>query len=80
MKKIFLSLSVVLSLLTSCTIVRPGEAAMKQRLGKLVDKSYTGGPVTFNPFTTKVIKINTRTVEIFNVLPLPTKEGSSVNA
>ena len=80
MKKIILSTAALFALATSCTVVRPGEAAMKQRLGKLIDKSFTGGPVAFNPFTTKVIKINTRTVEIFNVLPLPTKEGLSVNA
>ncbi|MEN9699526.1 MAG: hypothetical protein RLZZ301_724 [Bacteroidota bacterium] len=80
MKKAFLSAAALVALATSCTVVRPGEAAMKQRLGKLNDKTYTGGPVGYNPFTTKVIKINTRTVEIFNVLPLPTKEGLSVNA
>ena len=73
----FFSLTAILA---SCTVVRPGEAAMKQRLGKLIEKSYMGGPVLYNPFITKVIKLDTRTVEIFNVLPLPTKEGLSVNA
>ena len=53
---------------------------MKQRLGKLVDKTYKGGPVVYNPFITKVIKMDTRTIEKFNVLPLPTKEGLSVDA
>lgn len=66
--------------LASCTVVRPGEVAMKQRLGKLIDRSFMGGPVLFNPFITKVIKLDTRIIEKFNVLPLPTKEGLSVNA
>ena len=79
MKKV-LTLFGAVAMLASCTVVRPGEAAMKQRLGKLVGNSHMGGPIVFNPFITKVIKINTRTVEIFNVLPLPTKEGLSVNA
>lgn len=79
MKKV-LTLFGAAALLASCTVVRPGEAAMKQRLGKLVGNSHMGGPIVYNPFITKVIKINTRTVEIFNVLPLPTKEGLSVNA
>ncbi len=80
MKKTILSFFAIAAIASSCTVVRPGEVAMKQRLGKLIDKSYVGGPVAFNPFVTKVIKLDTRTVEIFNVLPLPTKEGLSVDA
>lgn len=69
-----------MAFVSSCTVIRPGEAAIKQRLGRLVEKTYNGGPVVYNPFIAKMIKINTRTVEIFNVLPLPTKEGLSVEA
>lgn len=80
MKKLMNVVFAGMLLLSACTVVRPGETAMKQRLGKLVDKTYKGGPVLFNPFITKVIKLDTRTIEKFNVLPLPTKEGLSVNA
>jgi regulator of protease activity HflC (stomatin/prohibitin superfamily) len=80
MKKIIISFLAVAALLPACTVVRPGETAMKQRLGKLTTKTYKGGPVLFNPFISKVIKMDTRTIEKYNVLPLPTKEGLSVKA
>jgi prohibitin 1 len=64
----------------SCTIIRPGEVGLKQKMGKLRKKPFTGGAVYYNPFVTKVITINVRTVEIYENLPLPTKEGLSVDA
>lgn len=67
-------------LLASCTIIRPGEVGIKQTLGKMKKKPYTSGSVVFNPFLSKVITINVRTVEIYETLPLPTKEGLSVDA
>lgn len=73
------ALAVVLSA-TACTVVRPGEVGIRQRLGKLQPAAHGPVPMWFNPFVTKVVKMNTRTVEIFNVLPLPTKEGLSVKA
>ena len=78
-KTLFLLLSAVL-LLQSCAIIRPGEIGFKQRLGKIKGKTIDEGATLFNPFTTQVFKINVRTVEVFNNLPLPTKEGLSVNA
>jgi prohibitin 1 len=83
MKKIismFMVLSAVAMILPSCAVIRPGQVGMKQRLGKLKGEPRGTGTVFFNPFTTKVIRTNVRTVELFNVLPLPTKEGLSVNA
>ena len=64
----------------SCRVVRPGEIGIKQTLGKIQGKPYTPGTINFNPFTTRVVKINIRTVESFQTLPLPTKEGLSVSA
>ena len=64
----------------SCRVVRPGEIGIKQTLGKMHGGSRQPGSVGFFPFTTRIIKINIRTVECFQALPLPTKEGLSVNA
>jgi len=64
----------------SCRVVRPGELGIKQTLGKMHGGPQLPGTVFFNPFTTRVVKINTRIVESFQTLPLPTKEGLSVNA
>ena len=65
---------------SSCRVIRPGEIGIKQTLGKMHGGSLQPGSVGFFPFTTRIIKINTRTVECFQTLPLPTKEGLSVNA
>jgi prohibitin 1 len=66
--------------LTGCTIIRPGEVGLLQRLGKIKGKPILAGVKGYNAFTTKVIKINVRTVEIYETLELPTKEGLSVKA
>jgi regulator of protease activity HflC (stomatin/prohibitin superfamily) len=59
MKKNKVISAVFISILfASCAVVRPGEIGVKQRLGKLSEKSHAQGPVWYNPFTTKVIKTN----------------------
>lgn len=62
----------------SCAVVRPGEIGVKQRLGKLSNKSYQEGIVWFNPITTKVVKTNIQISDIELSLSLPSKEGMSV--
>jgi regulator of protease activity HflC (stomatin/prohibitin superfamily) len=79
-KLIYIGCLIATISITSCRVVRPGEIGIKQTLGKMHGGSRQPGSVAFFPFTTKVIKINTRTVESFQALPLPTKEGLSVNA
>ena len=83
MKKITLLKGVAVLLLAfileQCAVVRPGEIGIKQSLGKIIGKPIQQGVKWYNPFTSHVIKINVRTVEVFVNLPLPTKEGLSVN-
>lgn len=62
----------------SCAVVRPGEVGVKQRFGKLANKSYDEGLVWFNPITTKVVKTNIQISDIELSLSLPSKEGMSV--
>jgi prohibitin 1 len=61
-------------------IIRPGQIGFKQRLGVIKGSSLAQGLKFYNPFTTTIISMNVRTIEVFNTLPLPTKEGLSVNA
>jgi regulator of protease activity HflC (stomatin/prohibitin superfamily) len=63
----------------NCSIIRPGEIGIKQTLGKIKGKPSVQGVRWYNPFISKVVILNMRTVEVFNTLPLPTKEGLSVN-
>jgi prohibitin 1 len=65
--------------MTSCAIVRPGEVGIVQKFGVIKGEPIKQGSKWFNPTTSRVVKINVRTVESFNNLPLPTKEGLSVN-
>lgn len=67
-------------LVTSCAVIRPGEAGIKQRLGVLEDNVTTQGSVFFNPFTTKVIKESTQTNNLKLALVIPSKEGLSVDS
>ena len=69
-----------LPLLSSCAIVRPGEVGIKQTLGKIKSDHLTQGAYGFNPFVTTIKKIPTRTVEAFNALDVPTKEGLTVKS
>ncbi len=66
--------------LASCTIVRPGEVALKQTLGKLSKHELPQGAHGFNPFVSRIFKINVQTVELVEPIPLPTKEGLNVDA
>lgn len=65
-------------LLQSCSVVRPGEVGVKQRLGKLSDEITDQGPVLFNPFTSKIVKASIQTTDLELNLSLPSKEGMSV--
>ncbi|MBO6517894.1 MAG: prohibitin family protein [Bacteroidia bacterium] len=66
--------------LTNCTIVRPGQAGVKQRLGKLSGKVVTQGVIGYNPFTSKVILTSVQTNNLVLTLNLPSKEGLSVTS
>jgi prohibitin 1 len=79
MRKLFYLLT-LLFLTTSCAVVRPGEAGIKQRLGKLDSKVITQGTVFFNPITTRVLKESIQTNNLLLSLVLPSKEGLSVDS
>ncbi len=67
-------------LLTSCAVIRPGEAGVKQRLGVMEDQVTTQGSVFFNPFTTKIIKESIQTNNLKLELTIPSKEGLSIDS
>jgi prohibitin 1 len=66
-------------LFQQCAIIRPGAIGIKQTLGRLRGNELKQGVNFYNPFSSKIIRINIRIVEVFNTLPLPTKEGLNVN-
>src|SRR5690242_11502078 len=70
----------LLTLMTSCAIVRPGQVGIKQTLGRITQEHMQPGPHLYNPFVSSVKRINTRTVEALNDLDVPTKEGLTVRS
>lgn len=80
--KYILYLSVVFFALSfqSCAIVSPGQVGVVQKLGKLKSTVHDPGPVWYNPFLSKVIRANVQTSNLELTMPLPSKEGLSVNS
>jgi regulator of protease activity HflC (stomatin/prohibitin superfamily) len=79
MKNKLLYLTSVL-LLSSCTVIRPGEIGIKQRLGKLNNEVVTQGSIVYNPLISKVVKASSQTKNIELSLSLPSKEGLSITS
>lgn len=67
-------------ILSSCAVVRPGEVAVKQRLGKLSKTIHGQGALAYNPFITRVIKPSIQTTNLELNINLPSKEGLSINS
>lgn len=62
----------------SCTVVKPHQVAVKSKLGKIDNKVRMPGPVAYNPFLTKVVKVNVRTMNLSIKENLPSKEGLTI--
>lgn len=81
MNKTILIPIILLALMAqSCAVVRPGQAAVKQSLGKLGDKVYIEQPVWYFPFTTRVVKTSIQTNNLKLSLNIPSKEGLSIDS
>jgi regulator of protease activity HflC (stomatin/prohibitin superfamily) len=64
----------------SCTVIRQGEAGVKRRLGKIDPRYVEQGPAFFNFFTTTILKVPTRMVNIEVKPDLPSKEGLTIRS
>jgi regulator of protease activity HflC (stomatin/prohibitin superfamily) len=65
-------------LLVSCSIVKPSQIGVKSTLGKINGKIRQPGPVFYNPFVTRVLKVNVRTMNLSIKENLPSKEGLTI--
>lgn len=77
MKKLIF-LFVLAAGVASCTVVKPHQVAVKSKLGKIDNKVRNAGPVAYNPFVTKVLKVNIRTMNLSIKENLPSKEGLTI--
>ena len=62
----------------SCTVVKPHQVAVKSKLGKIDNKVRQAGPVVYNPFITRVVKVHVRTMNLSIKENLPSKEGLTI--
>ncbi|MFY0643478.1 MAG: prohibitin family protein [Bacteroidia bacterium] len=69
-----------ITIFSACSVVRPGEVGVKQRLGKLNNNTINEGVIVYNPFITKIVKASTQTTNLKLFLALPSKEGLSVQS
>jgi prohibitin 1 len=74
-----LALSMLL-LTTSCVIIRQGEVGVKRTLGRIKSAPIMEGPQGFNPFVTTILRVPVRTVNLEVRLPLPSKEGLTIDS
>lgn len=81
MKKQLLALCVISAMIfSSCTVIRQGEVGVKRSFGKISPQPLMEGARGFNPFTTTITKLPTRTMNIEVRTPLPSKEGLTVQS
>lgn len=82
MKKNLILLSFLsIAVLTGCVTIRQGEVGVKRKLGKLDDQVKYSGVHGFNPFTTTIIKVPVRTINLPLALEnVPSKEGLNITA
>lgn len=71
---------IAISGLTSCAVVRQGEVGVKRTIGKIQQKPLMEGARFYNPFLTTIIKLPVRTINMEVRLPLPSKEGLTVQS
>jgi prohibitin 1 len=65
---------------SGCTVLRPGQVGVKQKMGKLSDNIVTEGAIFFNPITTRIVKTSIQTSNLELSLNLPSKEGLSITS
>jgi len=68
----------VLFMFSSCVAIRQDEVGFKRKFGKLSDKMLLSGLHGLNPFSTALIRIPVRTMNLTVTTDLPTKEGLTV--
>ncbi len=79
MKKNTLLFIIIAFCISSCTVITQGEIGVKRTYGTLHKGVLMPGLHSFNPFTTAIIKLPIRTVNLEISIDLPSKEGILVS-
>lgn len=74
----YAALLILIGALNSCAVVREGEVGVKRTFGTYKDKPFEDGLRVFNPFTSTVVKVSTRTENLEVSLTIPSREGLNI--
>lgn len=70
----------VVALCSGCVaVIRQGEVGVRNRWGQFDDRPLNPGVEFYNPFSTDIERITTRTVNVEVKVQLPSKEGLSID-
>lgn len=67
-------------LMSNCATIMPDEVGVKRRFGRVQENVRTPGLVGFNPFSTRVVRVPVRTMNLAIVENLPSKEGLTIKS
>jgi regulator of protease activity HflC (stomatin/prohibitin superfamily) len=76
----FIAIISLMLLATSCATVMPDQVGVKRTFGRIHDGVRPPGLVGFNPFTTKVVRVPVRTMNLAIIENLPSKEGLTIRS
>jgi len=74
----FIILSILMVLISSCAVVRQDQIGIKRKWGKITPQVISPGLRVINPFSTYIIKLPARTVNLEVRADLPSKEGLTI--
>lgn len=77
MKKVIL-FAIILGIMTNCAVIRQDQIGVKRKFGKISDAILQPGLRGINPFSTTILRLPTRTVNLEVRLDLPSKEGLTI--
>jgi prohibitin 1 len=64
----------------SCTVIRPGEAAVRRSFGRLAEEARGPGLIVHSPIGVQFVRVPVRTTNLEVTLDLPSREGLNVRA
>jgi len=80
MKNMLIIFVALAMLTTSCATVMPDEVGVKRTFGRIHDGVRSPGLVGFNPFSTRIVRVPIRTMNLPIVENLPSKEGLTIRS
>jgi len=70
----------MICLMSSCATVMPDQVGVKRTFGRIQNNVRTPGMVGFNPFSTKIVRVPIRTMNLAIVENLPSREGLTIRS